>query len=174
MISIQREHLTFSSIKKPPPHIRELWDKYTPPFAIPKVSPWVSGHQILSREAALSLAELHPLIVTAKHECLCNQRLLIFLTSRLNPDDRIPVGIVPRGTNPELIEQLVITDILTSTLLFSPSMPTKDIFHLSEKLPPELLDEISPALNQNFTTRAALLSTRTGTLYKWIKAERPD
>lgn len=159
-----------SDIKEPLPEIRDLWARYAYPTAIKNSLPNMNSFQIITREAALTLAELHPLIVTEKkHHCLCNQRILEILTTRLNPDDRIPVGIVPVKTASKLIHQYVLTDILTSALVFAPLMPTKDIFNLSESLPVELINQISPALTQNISTRATILGTVTGTLYKWMK-----
>lgn len=167
-MNILRANLRFKEIKEPDAAIRKLWERYCPPYAVASVSPLIDGMHTFSRSSALLLSKLHPLILTEnQNRCLCNQRILEILTTRLNPDDIVPVWIVPSSTKNHLIEELVMMDILLSTMSYSSTFPAKNIFNLCQELPPSLVREAAPVLTNNNSTIAKALGTASGTIYKW-------
>ncbi len=169
MTILTYDQLPFSKIRPPNAVVRRLWESHGLSFTISNPSVPRNGLHTFTREAALKIAILHPLILTHDYQCVCGLRSLQIIVPRLNPDDVIPVGLLPKTTSETEIESMVYTDVLLGSMVFAINAPQESIFSLCKIISESLISTMTPALAGKITACADLLGCRSATLYKWLQ-----
>lgn len=159
--------VAFQDVRLPPSRLSQKLS--LDHFAMSKSVAGTGGKTALSREAALLLAQLHPMVVIQTgraFECVAGIRTLLLISPLLRIDDQVPVAIVPQSTPREILVETMQADALVTSMAFALDKPAAAMFSMSRRLDPELISRLSPALADTVETCADLLGVSPPTLYK--------
>ena len=122
---------------------------------------------ILTRDSALLLLQLHPLVLwTSKHFCVLGRRILHLVSPHVYGKDLIRVGYLPKATEAE-VKSIMAAEPLLNQIAFATQSGSKGIFTTSRKMNKEILNAVSPLLDQPIDTIAKLFSDCSpSTLFK--------
>ena len=122
---------------------------------------------ILSRESALLLLQLHPLVLwTRKHYCVLGRRVLHLVSPYLYKRDQIRVGYLASAKKKE-IEKLMAAEPLLNQIAFATQSGSQGIFTTSFHTAKDLLTKVAPILNMSIESIAKLFpDCSASTLYK--------
>jgi len=158
--------LQVGDISPPPQDILQSCRIPRPEYIINQTEVGPKRHPSLTREAALLLVYLHPPLVWGRqHQCIGGLRILTLAAPYLQPEDLVPVGILPAQTSQEELITLLEADMLLSQMAFGTQAGAKTIYAGSRHLDPDLLTRWSPALAAGVRASADLLGVSVQTLY---------
>lgn len=146
------------------------------PFIVPSVpEPTYSCHPyhpernggILTRDCALLLLKLHPLVLWSnKNYCVLGRRVLSLVALSIKRDDEIKVGFLPKASKEEVISLMTMEQLLNQIAFATPA-GGKGIFETSRLMDKQLVASISPALTQSVETVSKMLGDSSiSTLFK--------
>ena len=117
-----------------------------------------SGTGILTRDSALLLLQLHPLIVwSPKNYCVLGRRVLHLVSPHLFGSDQLTVGFLPNATEEE-VHQLMAAESLLNQIAFATTSGGKGIFATGRKTDLEIVRMVAPLLNSPVEKIAKLFS----------------
>lgn len=122
---------------------------------------------ILTRESALLLLQLHPLVLwSTNNYCILGHRVLHIASPHLLKNDQIKVWYLPTATERE-VRELSNAEQLLNQLAYATTSGGQEIFKTSCKLNEDLVNRVAPLLNSPIEKVADLLSDCSpSTLYK--------
>lgn len=163
---IEWQRIKLGDVSPPPPEILQACKIPLPGFIINRTEVGPKRRPSLTREAALILLQLHPLLVWGqKHHCIGGLRTLTLTAPFLRPEDLLPVGIIPAKASQKELITLLEADNLLSQMAFGCHTGAKTIFTSSRKVDPMILAKWSPALAAGVLSSAELLGVTPQTLY---------
>lgn len=172
--NVEWHTLQVGDISPPPQDILKACSIPRPEYIVDQTEVGPKRHPSLTREAALLLLHLHPPLVWGRqHQCIGGLRILTLAAPFLQPEDLVPVGILPAQTSQEELITLMEADLLLSQMAFGCHGGAKTIFSSSRHLDPDLLTKWSPALAAGVRPSADLLGVAAQTLYNPPKKSSP-
>ncbi len=166
--------LQVGDISPPPQEILQSCRIPRPEYIVDQTEVGPKRHPSLTREAALLLVYLHPPLVWGRqHQCIGGLRILTLAAPFLQPEDLVPVGILPLNSSKEELITLMEADMLLSHMAFGCHAGAKTIYAGSRHLDSDLLTRWSPALAAGVRASADLLGVAPQTLYNPPKKSTP-
>lgn len=121
----------------------------------------------ISREAALLLIQMHPLLVRGKsYHCICGQRILNLVTPSLEITDNVPVGLLPARMPKEKLLEIIKAEFLLNQIAYASRHGLHDLVGTIEGMQKDQLKHLSPALGSNLSRCAKFLDISRQALYK--------
>lgn len=121
--------------------------------------------EIFSKEAALHLATLHPILIWSSRKFCVSGIRTLFIVSNVFPEAQITVGVLPPKLPPSEVRQLILADAWLTGLAFSTQRPQASLFETKARMSKDLLQSLSPGLNLSVTEFAKALKVSKPTLY---------
>lgn len=133
----------------------------------------VSKTGVLTRDCAIFLLKLHPLVVWKEkgkekddYNCVLGQRILKLTAPHLYSKDKLRVWNLPQATEDQ-VKVLQRIELLVNQMAYSTMFGGKGIFETSRLMDKNILDAISPILNLPVDQLAKLFTDcGSSTLYK--------
>ena len=170
--NIRWESISFEVISPPPLKMTQQLREQGVNYIVNKTQVGIKALPVLTREAALLLTRLHPLIVWGKkYHCICGQRILTLITPHLKKEDQITVGILPQSTKDSTLIELAQADTLLSQIAFSSRKGAQDIYLTSREIDGRKLGELSPALAGGMESCSKALGVSGQSLYNYRNRE---
>lgn len=122
---------------------------------------------ILTRESALLLLQLHPLVLwTKKHYCVLGRRVLHLVSPHVYRTDILQVGYLPSASKDE-VERLMAAEPILNQITFATQGGSQAIFATARKMDQNILATIAPVLTGSIESIANLFpDCSASTLYK--------
>lgn len=166
--NIEWHRIALKDISPPPLDLIEEADLLCPSdYVINRTELGKRHHPSLTPEAAHYLLHLHPpLLWGSKHHCIGGLRVLTLTSPFLQPEELLPVGILPAKTSRSELITLMEMDCFLAQMAYGVHAPEKSLYVRSRELQSqERLTKWSPALATDITTLAELLGVSRQTLY---------
>jgi len=136
------------------------------PIVVPNVPevtyscyPWHPDRNagVLTRDGALLLLKLYPLILWDKNYCVVGRRVLHLVGPSLKSDDEIKVGYMTKASKEDVIK-LMKLEPLINQIAFATPAGGKGIFETSRLIDKQLVASVSQSLTQSVEVVSKMLS----------------
>lgn len=121
---------------------------------------------VLTRDCALLLLKIHPLILWDKNYCVLGRRVLHLVSPSLKSKDEFKVGFLAKASKEDVI-RLMTLEPLINQIAFATPAGGKGIFETSRLIDKQLVASVSPPLTQPVESVSRMLrDCSVSTLFK--------
>lgn len=121
---------------------------------------------VLTRDGALLLLKLHPLVLWDNNCCVLGRRVLHLVAQSLKNEDEISVFYLPKARKDQVVTLMSLEPLLTQ-IVFATQAGGKGIFETSRLMNKQLVSSVCPPLTQSVETVSKMLGDCSlSTLFK--------